>query len=205
MNEKPLPLAQALENEIQEELAEFNQQPASEEFPGFAVETDDADVKLTRQVGDTTVVVRFTVSSSLSEWRAPSEKSQNQDPQSVEYMFKLISLPDFQVQIIRNGRTFEVSCFYEERDVDDETSQSDQTEPIFEVDEVVMYEGEPKETEFAVSIEYFGGELVDSLVQYLADLGIDQEFSKNLVTFATKYERKKYIGFMKRLKEFVSK
>lgn len=208
-HEKPVSLAHALENEIQEEMAELNQRLSSDQFPGFSVETDGADVKLTKQSGDATVVVRFTVSSSLSEWRTEADPQDKQpaanDDQEVGFAYQLLSLPEFQVQINRDGKTFEISCFFEELDHDEETGEPYAMEPVFHIDEIVMYEGEPRETEFAVSTEYFRDGLQDSLVQYLADHGIDEEFSKNLVSFATNYEKKQYIGLMKRLKEFVSK
>ena len=212
-DDRQLSFAQVLEHEIQEEVAELNQRLTSDQFPGFSIETDDADVKLTKQVGDSTVVVRFSVSSSLSEWRADSTDQDNQqaqtpsssDQQQVGFTYSLLSLPDFQVQIIRNGRTFEVSCYFEELEHDEETGEPYSSDPVFHVDEVVLYEGEPKETEFAVSTEYFRDELQDGLFQYLTEHGIDDEFSKNLVAFATNYEKRQYIGLMKRLKEFVAK
>lgn len=194
--------------EIQEEMAELNRSLTTDQFPGFSVETDDSDVKLTKQDGDTSIVVRFTVSSSLSEWRAdPADQQQQQgsDDQQIGFEYQLLSLPDFQVQISRNGRTFEISCYFEELDHDEETGEPAAMDPNFCIDEIVMYEGEPRETEFAVSTEYLRDDLQESLTQYLADHGINEEFGKNLVSFATNYEKKQYIGLLKRLKDFVSK
>lgn len=209
--DKPLSLAKILEREIQEETAEVNQRLSSDQFPGFSVETDGADVKLTRQVGNNTVVVRFTVSSSLTEWRTEtSEQEQEQEQQLAKEQpdnanYSLLSLPDFQVQVNRDGRTLEVSCFFEELEHDEETGEPYPMDPMFSVDELVMYEGEPKETEFAVSAEYFRDDLHEGILQYLSDHGIDDEFSKNLVSFATSYEKKQYISLMRRMKDFVSK
>lgn len=208
--DKPVSFTQALEREIQEEAAELNQRLASDQFPGFSVETEDSDVKLTKQVGDSTVVVRFTVSSSLSEWRSEEDDKQakqqtNAEGEQNSFAYTLLSLPEFQVQISRDGRTFEISCYFEELEHDEETGEPYSMDPVFHVDELVIYEGEPKDNEFAVSTEYFRDELQEGLFQYLADHGIDEEFSKNLVSFATNYEKKQYIGLMKRLKDFVSK
>lgn len=202
-------LANVLEQEIQEETAELNQQLSSDQFPGFSIETDDSDVKLTKQIGNTTVIVRFTVSSSLTEWRNENpeqgqSKDQSEDPQD-NANYSLLSLPEFQVQICRDGRTLEVSCFFEDLEHDEETGEPFAMDPVFSVDELVVYEGEPRETEFAVSAEYLRDEVQDGLLQYMAEHGIDDEFSKNLVSFATNYEKKQYIGLMKRLKDFVSK
>ena len=52
---------EVLDREIQEELAELNKGLSSDQFPGFSVETEDADIKLSKQIGDSTVTVRFTV------------------------------------------------------------------------------------------------------------------------------------------------
>lgn len=206
-DDKPISLTNVLDREIQEEVSELNQRLQSDQFPGFSVETDDSDVKLTKQVGDTTVVVRFTVSSSLTEWRtaddAPQQQQQNQgQPESA---YSLLSMPEFQVQISRNNKTLEVSCYFEEPEQDEETGEPFAMDPTFNIDEMVMYQGEPRETEFAVSAEYFREDLQDGLIQYLAEHGIDDEFAKNLVSYSTNYEKKQYIGLMKRLREFVAK
>lgn len=206
-DDKPLPLDQILEHEIQEEMQELNQRLSSDQFPGFSVETDGSDVKLTKQAGDSTVVVRFTVSSSLSEWKNESSepKAGGEAQEESPYSYSLLSLPDFQVQVIRDGKTLEASCYFEEMDQDEESAEQYPVDPLFQIDEIVMYEGEPRETEFAVSTEYFREELQEGLLEYMANLGIDDEFAKNLVSFSTNYEKKQYIGLMKRLKEFVSK
>jgi len=203
--DKPVSLTALLDREIQEEMAELNQRLQTDQFPGFSVETDDADVKLTKQVGDATVTVRFTVSSSLSEWRTGEAQEDKQNPEQPEASYSLISLPDFQVQISRRDRTLEVSCYFEQPEHDEETGDVYPTEPIFDIDELVIYNGEPRESEFAVSAEYFREELQEGLIQFLADHGIDDEFVKNLVSYSTTYEKKQYIGLMRRLREFVAK
>jgi hypothetical protein len=204
-DDKPQSLSQILDNEIQEETVELNKSLSSDQFPGFSVETDDADIKLTKQVGDSTVVVRFTVSSSLSEWKTEAVNEQPDQKDQEGYNFSLLSMPEFQVQIIRDGKTLEVSCYFEEMEHDEESGEAYPTDPLFHIDEIVMYNGDPRETEFAVSTEYFREELQEGLLNYLAEHGIDDEFAKNLVSFSTNYEKKMYIGLMKRLKEFVSK
>lgn len=202
-------MVNVLEREIQEETSEINQRLSSDQFPGFSVETDGADVKLSKQIGDTTVTVRFTVSSSLTEWKTDAaveqDKQRSAEEEEDDGSYGLISLPEFQVQITKNGHTLEVSCFYEDMEHDEETGEPYAMEPMFNVDELVMYQGEPRETEFAVSAEYFRDDLQDGLMHYLSEHGIDEEFSKNLSNFATNYEKKQYIGLLKRLKDFVSK
>lgn len=195
-------IADVLEREIQEESAELSRHLSSDQFPGFSIETDNSDVKLTKKVGNATVNVRFTVSSSLNEWSAQDQGEQQGDPMAT----KLISLPEFQVQISKGGSTLELSCYFEE-DMGQNVEESEALaeEPYFCIDEIVLYEGEPKETEFAVSAEFFEEDLQSALLQYLADHGIDDNFTKDLVAFATSYEKKQYIGLMKRLKSFVSK
>lgn len=185
-----------LEREIQDESAELSGL-STDQFPGFSVETDNSDVLLTKQVGNTTVSVRFTVSTSLNEW--PGE---NKDPEGSSTT--LVSMPDFQVQIKKNNKTLEVSCYFEEMEEDDEEEAGEAMDPVFGIDELVMYEGEPKETEFSVSAEYFQDDLQVAFLNYLAEHGIDDEFAKNLVSFATSYEKKQYISLMKRLKNFVA-
>lgn len=208
--EQPKPIADILEREIQDESAELSQHLSTDQFPGFSVETEDSDVKLTKQIGNTTVTVRFTVSSSLNEWPSePQEAQQSQQQQQSEtggdLNMTLLSMPEFQVQISKNNHTLELSCYFEDMDTEDESGEPYPFDPIFGIDELVMYEGEPKETEFAVNAEYFQEDLQTALIQYLAEHGIDDEFAKNLVSFATSYEKKQYIGLMTRLKNFVSK
>lgn len=204
--EQPMSIVEVLDREIQDESAELNKQLSSDQFPGFSVETDGADVALTRQIGDKTVSVRFTVSSSLNEW--PAEDQPKSSPgQDIEPMLNttLLSMPEFQVQISQDNHTLEISCYFEDMEEDPETGAAYPSDPVFGIDELVMYEGEPSETEFAVNARYFDDDLTGALMQYLAEKGIDDEFAKNLVAFATSYEKKHYVGLMKRLKNFVSK
>lgn len=207
--------AEILEREIEDEQAELGQQLSTDQFPGFSVETDHAEVKLTRKVGSETLTVRFNVSSSLNEWptegqepnvNGPSGNENNPSQQQTEDDFKteLLSMPDFQVQISKGKSTLEFSCYFEQADSDEEMGQTYLQDPIFNVDEIVLYESEPKQTEFAVNAEYFHEDLQTSLLAYLAERGIDDRFAKNLVQFATSYEKKQYIGLMQRLKNFVS-
>lgn len=201
MNNSPN-IADVLEKEIQDESAELNRHLSSDQFPGFSIETDNSDVKLSKKIGNATVNVRFTVSSSLNEWAVNDTNEQQDDPMAS----KLLSLPEFQVQISKGGSTLEISCFFEE-DMGQNVEEGEVMceEPYFCIDELVLYEGEPKQTEFAVSAEFFEEDLQSALLQYLADHGIDDTFTKNLVAFSTSYEKKQYIGLMKRLKNFVSK
>lgn len=206
--EAPELLVEILDKEIQEESAELGTQLSSEQFPGFSVETDNAEVKLSKKFGSDTVTVRFNVSSSLNEWPSAFDDNagnpgKQEEPEQLAS--ELISMPDFQVQITKGKTTLEVSCYYEGVDEDLEQHDSqDPHDPLFLIDEVVLYENEPKETEFSVSAEYFHEELQNSLLNYLADYGIDEAFGKNLVSFATNYEKKQYISLMKRLRKFVS-
>lgn len=204
--QQQLSIGEILEREIQDETAELNQHLSTDQFPGFSVETDDSDVKLSKQVGKATVTVRFTVSSSLNEWPAENPEEGNQQAEeAVAPNTTLVSMPEFQVQISKDNHTLELSCYFEEMEQDEETGEAYAVDPVFGIDELVMYQGEPKETEFSVSAEYFQDDLQAALLQYLAEHGIDDEFSKNLVAFATSYEKKQYIGLMKRLRGFVSK
>lgn len=188
-------ITEVLDREIRDETAELESHTTANEFPGFTVKTEGADVKLSKQVGASLVSVRFTVSSSLADWPGESKD---------EASTSLMSMPEFQVQIKKNNRTLEVSCYFEEYDMDEESGEPITMEPVFNIDELVLYEGEPKETEFAVSAEYFQDDLLTALLQYLSDHGINHEFAKNLVNFATGYEKTHYIELMKRLKSFVS-
>lgn len=208
--QQPANIADILDREIKDELAELNQHLTGNDFPGFAIEATDADVKLTKQCGNATVTVRFTVSSSLTEWPCEDENAgASQQNTAQEEMqgpaSQLVCMPDFQVQINKSNSTLEMSCYFEEVESDEETGESYGGEPVFSIDELVLYQGDPKETEYAVSAEYFQDDLQDALMQYLADHGINEEFGRNLVAFATSYEKKQYIGLMQRLKTFVTK
>lgn len=197
-----------LEREIQGEQAELSSRLTSDQFPGYSVETDGSDVKLSKQVGNSSVVVRFTVSSSLAEW--PNENTDNEKQASTpteqpDLSTSLVSLPEFEVQITKGDHTLEVSCFFDEMDSDEETGQPLFSEPVFNVDELVLYQGTPKETEFAVNAEYFSEEMQEALLHFLAKHGIDHEFTRDLVNFATNYEKKQYVSLLNRLKSFVAK
>lgn len=203
-DDQAMSLVDILDREIKDESAELNRHLQTDQFPGFSIETDGADVKLIRKVDNAVVTVNFTVSSSLADWPSDEQEPPTDPQQPPEMSTTLLSMPEFHVQISKGGKTLEVSCFFEEFEHDEETGESFSAEPIFSIDELVLYDGEPKETEFAVSAEYFQDDLQEALLNYLAKHGIDEEFSKNLVSFSTSYEKKQYISLMKRLKSFVA-
>ncbi|XP_022184003.2 complement component 1 Q subcomponent-binding protein, mitochondrial isoform X1 [Nilaparvata lugens] len=79
------------------------------------------------------------------------------------------------------------------------------SDDLFSIEDVVLYEGEWKETNYAVSGAVLDGYLYDILMNFLADKGITNEFVEKLSEFSTIYEHNLYISFLEGLRKFSSK
>ncbi|RZF37806.1 hypothetical protein LSTR_LSTR007168 [Laodelphax striatellus] len=79
------------------------------------------------------------------------------------------------------------------------------SDDLFSIEDVVLYEGEWKDTNYAVSGAVLDGYLYDILMNFLADKGITNEFVEKLSEFSTIYEHNLYISFLEGLRKFSSK
>ncbi|CAB3403121.1 unnamed protein product [Caenorhabditis bovis] len=195
-------LQQALNREIEaeQELSRENLQgSAAPNFPGFAITTKEAEVRLTKKNGNEDILVVFNVNHSVDmDEGYDEEPSQNAAPVPV-------AMPPFTVEITKGDQRL---CFHLELvPVDDQPDEYD-----FRVEEFYVApaakggnEDVPSEV-YASSGKYIDPDLHDLLfVRYLEERGLDARFCKTLVQYATHYEHSQYVSLLDKIKKFVSK
>ena len=79
------------------------------------------------------------------------------------------------------------------------------TEDIFTIDEVTMYEGEWTEKNYAVAGDILDGQLYDLFMNMLDERGVTQQFADNLSEYCSAYEHSRYIKMLEDVHKFVQK
>ncbi|CAD5230080.1 unnamed protein product [Bursaphelenchus xylophilus] len=191
-------LTQRLNEEIEAEKRLENENlggAAQPTVPGFQLKTKDAEVRLTKKHGPEEILVVFNVNHSVDV--------EEDDPNS-DLAPTPVALPPFSVEITKGSQRL---CF---NMILVETGDEDQFD--FRVEEFYVAPAAKDGNEdvadevYASSGKYIDPNLHDVLfVRYLEERGIDAEFCRNLVQFATHYEHQKYVGLLSQIRDFVSK
>ncbi|CAB0004879.1 unnamed protein product [Nesidiocoris tenuis] len=167
------------------------------ELDGFKVNLDHAEVSLVKKSGDETVEVNFNINHSVDADVEPEINPTADKPE----LGAMKSRPVFEVEIKKGAQTLGFTCT-----IVSPSSESSENEynDLFTIDEVVLYDGEWVEKNYAVSGEVLDGTLYDLLMNMLEDKGITNDFVEKLVEFSTSYEHSKYIGLLEKLQKFAS-
>ncbi|XP_075220041.1 complement C1q binding protein P32 [Lycorma delicatula] len=190
-------LVDFLSEEITQERKLLKSSTIPVEVDGFKVKLNGSEVTLTKTAGDEIIEVNFNVNHSVDTDVEPEINQTANKPQLGEMKSK----PVFEVEINRGGRTLGFTCSF----LSSGESQSDDGyNDLFAIDEVTLYEGDWKDTNYAVSGEILDGYLYDLLMNFLDDKGITNEFVEKLTEFSTVYEHNSYISLLESLKKFAS-
>ncbi|CAJ0943287.1 unnamed protein product, partial [Mesorhabditis belari] len=189
-------LSECLNEEIraEKELESQNLQQAS--FPGFKITTTDAEVRLTKKHNNEDILVVFNVNHSVDMGEDFESESSEAPPVPV-------ALPPFTVEITKGNERL---CFHLEL-CEGENGQYD-----FRVEEFYVApsakgteEEDVASTVYASSGRYIDSNLHDLLfVRYLEERGLDAQFCKTLVQYATHYEHAQYVTLLHKIKAFVA-
>lgn len=190
-------LADFLKEEIAQEKKLLKSNTLPSEVCGFKVQLDGSEVTLTKTVGDETIEVMFCVNHSVDAEAEPEIAPTMDKPEFGE----MVSKPEFEVEIRRGKETLGMTCTFIQSGAQSEEEYND----LFSIEDVVLYEGEWKDTNYAVSGAVLDGYLYDILMNFLADKGITNEFVEKLSEFSTIYEHNLYISFLEGLRKFSSK
>ncbi|XP_014240636.1 complement component 1 Q subcomponent-binding protein, mitochondrial isoform X4 [Cimex lectularius] len=191
-------LADFLNEEISAEKKLQKAKLLPSEFDGFKVKTEGAEVTLYKEVGNEVIEVNFNVNHSVDMDVEPDVDPSMDKPE----MGEMKSRPTFEVELKRGGKTLGFTCSIVSPSAT--SHQQQETDDLFSIDEVVMYDGEWKESNYAVSGEVIDGTLYDLLMNMLEDKGISNEFVEKLTEFSTAYEHKSYISLLENVQQFVS-
>lgn len=165
---------------------------------GFKVETDGADVKLTKSSGDETIEIHFNINHTVD-----NESEANIDPAQDKAEFgELKSKPTFDVDIKRGTTTLSFTCsFFDSEPPQTEDGYND----VFGIDEITLFDGEWEERNYSVAGEILDGCLYDLLMNLLDEKGVNNDFVEKLQDFATAYENHLYINMLQNIQKFTSK
>uniref|UniRef100_A0A1B6IDI3 Complement component 1 Q subcomponent-binding protein, mitochondrial n=1 Tax=Homalodisca liturata TaxID=320908 RepID=A0A1B6IDI3_9HEMI len=192
----------------EQELVEFlNEEIAAErklqktkniptEVCGFKVKLDGSEVSLSKAAGDEKIEINFNVNHSVDSDTEP-DINPNMDKPNIE----LKSRPTFEVDIKRGDRTLGFTCSYISHNQEQQENDGF-SDDIFGIDEVTFYEGEWKDSNYAVSGEVLDGYLYDLLMNLLEEKGITNELMEKVSDFATAYEHSSYIHMLESVQKF---
>jgi len=202
-------LVDFLKDEIEAEKKLGKQQLAGAQqpgIPGFKVEADQREVKLTKQHGSEKVTVTFDVNHTVDSDAASETEPGKAAEQAQEPPAAMVSKPNFTVEVEKGGQKLVFECAFIEPDYAEEAANPEEYEDLFNIEEIYMYSGEFNEKNkiYAVSGGIIDGTLYDYLMTYLEERGVDNDFAQNLSRYATFYEHGQYVSLLQKLRDFVS-
>ncbi|XP_059612380.1 complement component 1 Q subcomponent-binding protein, mitochondrial [Phlebotomus argentipes] len=161
---------------------------------GFKVKINGPEVELTKEGDKETVTISFNVNHTV-DTDEEAEVDPNMDKPNLAEMK---SKPQFEVDIVRGSQTLSFTCSFLQNQGEDAEGYND----IFGIDELVLYDGEWKDNNYAVAGDVLDGYLYDLLMNLLEEKGISNEFVDKLSEFSTIYEHSQYIDLLERLSKF---
>jgi len=188
-NKRENELTDFLVSEI--ELEKESQKQPLPKLPGFTISHDGSDVTLTKKYNNEEITIKANICYSVDAANPDAENGQ------------MVCKPDFAIEIKKGNAILGLNCSYiQEEDNMDEEQRPEKFEDDFQINEISLYEGEFQKSTYAISGDVIDGNLYDLLMNVLEDRGIDQEFAKNLVEYATVYEHGQYVNLLENLKKF---
>merc|ERR1719430_277689 len=185
-----------LAEEIAAETKQAKADKLSSRIGDFDVKLEQAEVTLTRKFNNETVTVTLNVNHSVDSDPEAEDLTETQGSEQLK------ARPTFHVDLKKGNRSVSFTCSYTESGVVEQQGQ--EYNDNFSIDEVVMFEGEHHEKNFAVSGEILDGVLYDLLMNMLEERGVSNEFAAQLSEFCTGYEHKCYIAMLEGLRGFVN-
>ena len=115
----------------------------------------------------------------------------------------MLSRPDFEVDIIKGGKTLSFTCSYAFPEGTPETEEEG-IEDIFEINEVLIFEGENHGDEcYKASGQILDGYMYDLLMTMLEERGVDNNFAERLAEWCTSYEHSRYVTLLEDIDKWI--
>jgi len=170
------------------------------DLDGFQVKLDGAEIELVKKTEKEEVRVSFNVNHTVDtegDAEAGGGGGSNTSADKQEDFGEMKSKPTFEVDIVRGNQTLSFTCSFL-HDVPQEGDYND----VFGIDEVTLFQGEHKDSTYAVAGDVLDGYLYDLLMNLLEEKGVSNEFAEKLSDFSTNYEHFAYIGLLEGLSKF---
>nr|BAN20621.1 complement component [Riptortus pedestris] len=193
-------LAEFLDQEIAAERKLQKIKKIPTEVDGYKVKLDGSEVTLIKVNGDETIEINFNINHTVDTDPVEPDIEPTMDKPELGEMK---SRPTFEVEIRRGGKTLGFTC----STVSPSHNQGQQDESyndLFMIDEVVMYDGEWKDSNYSVSGEVLDGTLYDLFMNLLEDKGINNEFVDKVIEISTAYEHDNYVRMLEDIQRFVT-
>ncbi|KAL6068315.1 hypothetical protein STEG23_002926 [Scotinomys teguina] len=158
----------------------------------WKLEVNRTEAKLLRKVAGEKITVTFNINNSIPP-TFDGEEEPSQGQRAEEQEPELTSTPNFVVEVTKSDgkKTPVLDCHYPE----DEIGQEDEAKSvIFSIKEVSFQatgDSEWRDTNYTFNTDF------------LADQGVDNTFTDELVELSTALEHQEYITFLEDLKSFV--
>jgi len=186
-------LVEFLKEEIEAEKSSQKGKIIPSEIDGFKITLNGADVELTKQTDKEKIQISFNINHTVDT----DDVAQEFDEKDENPMAEMKSTPNFEVDIVRGGKTLSFTCsFLKGAPTEEEYND------VFGIDEVTMYEGEWTEKNYAVAGDVLDGYFYDLLMNLLEEKGISNEFATKLSNLSTNYEHSKYVTLLESLSKF---
>jgi len=180
--------SEMLKNEIAEEK---DQMLVVKDVPGWRKTIDGADCMLTKSLEGDTIDVSFNVNASVPPIDLEDADAEQQD---------ICAEPDFMVEIRKtsSSQTLTFDCYFPE------PSGGEEPENIFSIRSVTVFKDEMKDSTYSMETEHMDENLYQSLLTFLEERGVDNQFVDDLVALATQVENVNYVKSLEQLEKFVS-
>ncbi|KAJ6628237.1 Complement component 1 Q subcomponent-binding protein, mitochondrial [Pseudolycoriella hygida] len=186
-------LSAFLNEEIEAEKAtQKSFQSLPTQIDGFKVALNGSDIELTKQTDNEKIQISFNINHTVDTDTDDVEQDINANNENA--MAEMKSTPNFEVDIVRGGRTVSFTCSFLKGPPEDEYSD------LFGIDEVTTFEGEWTEKNYAVAGNLLDGYFYDLLMSLLEEKGVSNDFVAKLSQLSTNYEHSRYIELLEKLK-----
>jgi complement component 1 Q subcomponent-binding protein, mitochondrial len=139
------------------------------------------------------ITISFNVNHTVDQEEEPEISPQQDQPDFGEMKSK----PQFEIDIQKDNKTLSFTCSFLQGE-----AQEGEYNDVFAIDELTIYEGEHKESTYAVAGDVLDGYLYDLLMNYLEEKGVSNEFAEKLIDFSTSYEQHQYVNLLEQLSKF---
>lgn len=187
---------------LEEEIATEKKMQRSTSIPttfqGFSVAFDRSEIILTKKVGSEEVIISANVNHSVDAEYGDDPNVKQPPKESAEEMR---SKPNFDVEIKKGNQILCFNCSFLQTPAEGETQE--EFSDIFAIDEVCVYEGEWKDTDYAVAGDILDGYLYDLFMNLLEERGITNELVEKFSDLCTDYEHSLYVDLLVKMQKFI--
>lgn len=188
-------LIEFLQEEIETEKGSLAAHLPSQ-LDGFQVKFDGAEVELTKAGASEKILIKFNVNHTVDAENDENLEFDNQQ-QAQQEPPKLLSKPNFEVDIVKKDTTLSLSCTFlggqpQEGEYDD----------VYGIEELTIYKGQHSEKVYACAGDMLDGYFYDLLMNLLSEKGVTDEFVHKISELATQYEQSLFVNMLQDAKKF---